>query len=321
MDSSNPSDVPSDSSPFILAHQRPAFENLQAIGRACFSVQRKTIPLGLRTNTLVVGPTGTGKTFLAREVARELGVAFMPLAASNWVLVGCTSRGAEITWSSILNFLYRNRDASGVVIFLDELDKLTGVSSWDVHLRVEVFQLLDLTLPIGLKDVDDDLVSSDVYAAAQDVISNRAFIIGGGAFQHLWEARSKPGIGFRDQAGRQTSSPPRPDELTQTLPREIVNRFHGKLQVLPELQRSDYVRMLEKTVAKVPSYLREAFLHVGYRTLDEALELRRGVRFLEDAMLDAILAERSSLQITSAPSEKQESPKEKPPVEQDNICF
>lgn len=297
MNTSNPSNRPSDFTPLILPHQRPVFEHLSAIGRTCFAVQRKTIPVRLRTNTLIVGPTGTGKTFLASAVARGLGVPCLTLSVSNWVLLSCSDRGAEITWRSIIKFLYQNRREPGVVIFLDELDKLTGNASWDVYLRVECFGLLDFTLPTGITGNDNDLIEGDMRAAALEMLNNKTFIVGGGAFQHLWESRAQPNIGFNKSFG--APFPPSPDELAQTLPREIINRFGSELMVLRELGDSDYLHMLEATSPLVPSYLRETFEQIGLEMIPSALNMRQGCRFLEDVMLQTLLAERASLQLPS----------------------
>lgn len=294
MNTSNPS--PSDLATLILPHQRPVFERLSAIGRTCFAVQRRTIPIRLRTNSLIVGPTGTGKTFLASAVARELGVPFLSVAVSNWVLLSCSDRGAEVTWRSIVKFLYRNRREAGVVIFLDELDKLTGTTSWDVHLRVECFGLLDLTLPTGITDSDNDLIEGDMHAAALEMLNNRTFIIGGGAFQHLWESRAQSHIGFNASFD---APPPTPDELAQTLPREIINRFSSELMVLRALGDSDYIHMLKAISFLVPPYLRKTFEQIGLEMIPAALNMRQGCRFLEDVMLQTLLAERALLQLPS----------------------
>ena len=309
------SDHRSDSSPIILSHQKPAFDRLVAIGRACFGVQRQTLPIRLRTNSLIVGPTGTGKTYLASAVADELGVGgrgFLSLSVSNWVLLGCTKRGAQNTWTTIRKFLHRAKNEEGVVIFLDELDKLNGASDWQQFQRTEVFQLLDFTLPTGLVDEDDDPIGEAEIAVAQGVLANRTLIIGAGAFQSLWEARATANIGFQESS--KELSLPSHDELANTLPRELVNRFRRELLVLPQLQRRDYIKMLESTAVRVPSYLRDGFLRIGHESISEAIEMNQGCRFLEDTLLESILAERRSLKVIPT-QEKQHSRQTEIPFE------
>lgn len=298
MPSPPPSDARSDSPPLILSHQKSAFERLVAIGRACFGVQRNTLPVRLRTHSLIVGPTGTGKTFLARAVAKELGLGaknFLPLSVSEWVLLSCTRRAAMNTWTTICKFLLSNKSSDGVIIFLDELDKLNGQCDYEQFQRTEVFQLLDLTLPTGLVDDEGDPIGELDLAAAREVLSNRTFLIGAGAFQQIWETRSTSCIGFHERL-----PDPQPlalGDLAQTLPRELINRFRRELLILPQLQHRDYIEMLESTAVRVPSYLRDGFLRIGHESISGALEMNQGCRFLEDTLLEAILAERRSLKV------------------------
>lgn len=324
MDSSGSSDATSDSAPFILPHQYAAFQRLTAIGRACFAVHRKTIPVRIRTNTLIVGETGSGKTYLAQAVARELGVPFLPLALSNWVILSGTDRGAQTTWVAIAEFLYRNRKALGVVIFLDEIDKhRRPTSSWDQQTQVESFLLLDGRLPRFLKDEEGDLLRDDKLTAIQEVLANRTYIAAAGAFQHLWESRAQTRIGFGEPRG--AVSMPTPDELAQTLPREIVNRMSGELVILPPLHESDYLHMLEAIAPQVPSYLRQTFERIGLEKIPAAIKMRQGCRFVEDVMLQTLLTERASVQMSPpalvAQSEKQENQKEEKFIEQDDLSF
>jgi SpoVK/Ycf46/Vps4 family AAA+-type ATPase len=289
------SDQRSDLPPLVLSHQKPAFERLLAIGRASFGAQRHTLPVRLRTNSLIIGPTGSGKTHLAKMVAEELGLgsAFLSLSVSDWVLLSSTRRGAENTWTTIYRFLRRIRKDSGAIIFLDELDKLSGQCDYEQYQRVEVFALLDSKLPPGLVDNEDDPVSESGIAEAQEVLSNRSLIIGAGAFQDLWETRAASPIGFRE--GAPSTLPPTPQDLSQTLPRELVNRFRRELLILPPLQHADYVEMLETTAVRVPAYLRQNFLKLGRERIPAALEMQQGCRYLEDLMLETILTERECL--------------------------
>ena len=281
----------------ILDHQKQAFEKLVAVGNACFGIQRHTLPVWPRTNSLIIGCSGSGKSFLAREVAQELGVKSILLSTSEWMLLGAGNKGAVITWPSIVRFLYENRNSRGVVIFLDEIDKIAGESSWESFLRTEIFRLLDLAIPAGLTDDLTEFSDSEIEAASE-VLINRALIIAAGAFQAIWENRIKPSVGFVNQI--HTEPAPSLSALAQYIPRELGNRFRSDLIVLPILGECDYRSMLETTAKKVPSYLRDTFLLLGWDRIAEAVRQQQGCRFLEELMLDTILREREAVKMISS---------------------
>jgi len=179
--------TPSSSAPgqLIFDHQRPAFDKLAAVAKVCISIQRETLPIRPRTNSLIIGPTGSGKTFLAKAVADELGVALLSISVSEWILLGCNKRGASTTCPVIVRFLLKNKEAPGVLIFVDEIDKVGGQSSWEAFLRTEIFQLLDLNIPGSLNDDEERAYTDEETAKAREVLSNRTFLLAAGAFQHL----------------------------------------------------------------------------------------------------------------------------------------
>ncbi|PTX94082.1 hypothetical protein DB345_21215 [Spartobacteria bacterium LR76] len=153
----------SKNSPIILGHQQAVFDRLVAIGQACVSLSHENLPVRPRYHSLIIGSSGTGKTYLARAVAEALGLAYYYISVSEWILLGCTGRGAQTTWKSIYHFLLRANKHPGAVIFLDEVDKLTHDTSWLTHLRVEVFRLLDLHVPLDLVDDTDEPVNLQHY--------------------------------------------------------------------------------------------------------------------------------------------------------------
>lgn len=254
-------------------------------------MQRTTFPLRPRTNTLVTGPSGSGKTFLAKAVADEVGANFLGLAVTEWVLLGTSARGAASTWPALFKFLKNSKTAPGVVVFLDELDKIGGTSSaWESFLRNEVFRLLDLQIPQGLTNESNMVYGRDDYKDAQDTLQNRTFVIAAGAFQHVWEHRAKASMGFGD---KHAEPPPDLATLAQSLPRELVNRFRKEMLILPALRNDDYHQMLAHMAAKVPSYLRKTFVRLGREGIPGAVQTQQGCRFLEELMLDTILHERA----------------------------
>jgi len=281
------------STPLILDHQKSAFDKLLALARACFYTQRQTLPIRPRSNTLIIGPSGTGKTFLASAIAEKIGAPFLSMTVGEWILLGCTHRGAESTWPLIVRFLLTNRNSEGVVLFVDEVDKLCGHTSWETFLRTEIFKLLDLDVPEGICNSDNDRIGAEDLKAAREVLANRTLILGAGAFQEFWEKGSQSSIGFS-----QISSPPQQIslcDLTATLPRELTNRFRSDLIVLLPLTKSDYHRIVNETSAQVPVYLRANFLRLALERIESAIRCQQGCRFLEEVMMDTVIAERENI--------------------------
>lgn len=284
-------------SPLILAHQKDAFERLLAVARARFAIDWKSLPVRPRTNTLIVGPSGSGKTHLANELAKTLDVPLLALSLGQWLPVGASDRSGVQTWPLILKFLLENESAPGAVIFLDEVDKLDGRTSWDQHLRTECYLLLDLKTPPPRDS--DDMLAAD-HAKAARFLQNRALIVGAGAFQHLWDQEPKREAGFGAKPAP-ASVPSDLSKLAATLPRELVNRFRSQLVVLPQLDEPDYRRMLEQAGALVPAYVQKAFYRIGEARIEEAVRCRQGCRFVEEVLLDAILEERAAVSAPLSP--------------------
>ncbi|MEI6494183.1 MAG: AAA family ATPase [Verrucomicrobiota bacterium] len=298
----------------ILGHQLAAYERLLAVAGASFYAQRQSLPVRPRTNTLLVGPSGSGKNFLAGAVAKTLGAPFLSISSAEWVLIGCTQRGAKTTWPLIVKFLQQNSKSEGVILFLDEVDKLCGHTSYETFLRTEAYKLLDWGIPEGLCDSDGEAICKNHIDAARDVLTNKTFIIGAGAFQGIWEGRSKASIGFSDQAS--PSLPVSLGDLSGTLPRELTNRFRAEIITLPKLTRDDYLRMINQTGAQVPADLRSTFLRLAQERIETAVECQQGCRFLEEIILDSIICERESINDSKRPNEYpafKEQPDQLPP--------
>lgn len=276
----------------ILDHQREAFNRLRAVGRAAFSAHRSVLPIRIRTNTLLVGPSGTGKTFLAKAVADALSVPFLPLSVSDWILIGCTQRGAVTTWPRIVQFLTQNDCKDGAVIFVDEIDKISSDCPWMTFLRTEIFQLLDGTVPSGLCEKDGDALTPGDLRNARSRLAHRTFVIAAGAFQTLWEAEGKAPIGFSGL--EPPNAPVSLDRLAALLPRELVNRFRAEVITLPRLTKDDYVNMALRSAELMPAYLEDVYLRITSERVDAAAENQQGCRFLEEALLDSLI-ERLSL--------------------------
>lgn len=86
-------------------------------------------PLFEKSNILLLGPTGTGKSLLARTLARQLEVPFVSVDAASWTAAGyvggdveeCIARLAEAADGDL------EKAARGIV-FIDEVDKIAATS-------------------------------------------------------------------------------------------------------------------------------------------------------------------------------------------------
>ncbi len=275
----------------ILPFQQPIFERLCAVARASLYVDRKSIEgLKLRSCFLLIGPSGSGKTFLASALASEMGVPFCPVSVSDWIVLGGTNRGSSTTWPSILSFIHQSKSAGGAIIFIDELDKCKDESNWNSFLRSEIFSLCDARMPFGIQDPEADCDNEESLEEAADFLRHRTMIIGGAAFQGIWDTRSAPAMGF-NPTHAQHADPELP-ELVKVLPRELINRFSSSIFVLPQLSKDDYRIMVETMVPKIPDLWRKRFHDLGMAGLDRAVAHQKGARYLEEVLLSAIVEER-----------------------------
>lgn len=184
-------------------------------------------------------------------------------------------------------------NARGAIIFVDELDKCGDTSNYNSFLRSEVFSLCDARVPLGILDTDGDAIPKSRIEKVRKYLANKTLIIGGAAFQEIWECLSRPTLGF-NPSSQPPSSPELPD-LARILPRELINRFSSEIFVLPDILESDYRMMVELMAAHVPETWRERFLHLGNSRIEQAVRHQKGARFLEEILLSAVVEERAAL--------------------------
>lgn len=279
----------------IMPHQELQFRKLCAIGRVAFHFDAKQFPLSLRTNIMVTGPSGSGKTHISREVARSLNVPYLYISISEWVLLGCSNRGAEQTWPRIIKFILTSCKKNGALIILDEIDKLHGSNEWVNYQRTEVFSLLDRQIPTALQENDDLITSEDDKNKVKSFLRHKIMIIGVGAFQQIWDNQSKTTMGFiQDSVG----GAPDLAHLATSLPRELVNRFSSNLITLPPLRINDYQAMLQRIASGMPVLWKTKFEAFANEKISEACRLQQGPRFFEELLLEMVVREK--LEITDS---------------------
>jgi hypothetical protein len=290
------STIPTD--PLIYPYQQAAFTRLCAIARAYIHTNFERLPIKPRGNVFLVGPSGTGKTHLAEQIATgaDMNLAYLPLSVSEWIVLGSSQRGAPSTWPTICQFLTQSSKKEGCLIFLDELDKIgrQNQGDWSRYQTTEVFSLLDRKIPRNLNDSDGDRISDSRILEAEAVLRSKTLIIAGGAFQQIWDTPDPIGFGAVPGTTIQT---PDLKRLSEYIPHELSRRFGSQLVTLPNLQETDYIDMLERILPSLPSHWRIRYETLARAGIPEATRLAQGPRYFEELLLEVVVQER--LEISS----------------------
>lgn len=279
-------------SPLLFAHQLDVFHALRATAEVFFAAQWRGLDVRPRFARFVAGPTGCGKTHVVRAVGSALGVPLLKIVATEWIPLGAANRGARPTWLDVALFCHRNERG---IIFVDECDKLVAsdATGWMNYIRTEALGLIQGDVPENLSlsectELADD-AEDEVLKRIRSRLRNAMLVVGAGAFQALWEARGQRRCGFQASRDPHDGSLSQA-ELARVIPAEVVNRFAAPILVLRPLHRRDYEHMLEQMVGRLPAELAARAGTIGRATLDRAVANRTGVRWLEEVVLQSLLA-------------------------------
>jgi ATP-dependent Clp protease ATP-binding subunit ClpX len=280
-----------------------------------------------KTNIMLIGPTGSGKTYLVKHLAEFLSVPYYIADATSLTSAGYVGKDVDSVIEGLINNAKDNYDAAGTgIIFIDEFDKIArrtdGSGRRDVGGEGVQQALLKL-----IEGSQVEIERSNGFGKVRfQIDTSNIFFIVGGAFDGLEKIigsrkeEVSPSIGFgksieKEEPTKDFFAEVKTEDLEMFgfIP-EILGRI-PLIATLNELTKDELVYILTKVKNNlIQQYTRlfeysEIDLNITDEAIDliaqEAIERKIGARGLR-ALMEELLLE-YMFELESADIDKEEA--------------